>query len=111
MADQALLTRFSITQAIADSDAKLKLILPESSIDPNGLLEMRDKLGDRIELGVVNVQIGMAMNEKVAGVCFPDLQGRIDFSYGFRGSSSTFHKWCGDLFNFYWKKSRNKELG
>ena len=108
MADQALLTRFSITQAIADRDVKLKLILLEGTMDPKGLRDIRNKLGDRIELGIVDVQIGMAMNEKVAGVCFPDLQGRIDFSYGFRGSSSTFHKWCEDLFTSYWKKSRKR---
>jgi hypothetical protein len=39
------------------------------------------------------------MNEKVAGVCFPDLKGKIDFNSGFRGTSDTeFHNWCRDLF-------------
>lgn len=38
-------------------------------------------------------------------VGFPDLQGRIDHSNGFVGGSPSFHKWCRNLFSFYWDKS------
>ncbi len=47
------------------------------------------------------------MNEKIAGVCIPDLKGKIDFNSGFRGMSDTeFHNWCRDLFEYYWSKSK-----
>ncbi len=45
------------------------------------------------------------MNEKIAGFSLSDLGGRIDFRYGFKGSSPSFHRWCHDLFEFYWNQS------
>lgn len=39
------------------------------------------------------------MNEKIAGITFADLKGKIDF---FTSSGVDFHRWCHDLFTFYW---------
>jgi len=62
-----------------------------------------------IELGLLNdVRLLIAMNEKTAAVTFPDLKGRIDFSRGFRGNKPSFHKWCHDIYTFYWDKSKKK---
>jgi predicted transcriptional regulator len=62
-----------------------------------------------LELGLLNeVRLLIAMNEKTAAVTFPDLKGRIDFSRGFRGNKPGFHKWCHDIYTFYWDKSKKK---
>jgi predicted transcriptional regulator len=45
----------------------------------------------------------IVLTEKVAGVCFCQLGGRIDYA-GFFGSDPTFHDWVKDLFLFYWEK-------
>jgi predicted transcriptional regulator len=50
------------------------------------------------------------MNEKIAGVSFSDLKGKMDFDSGFRSSSIDFHKWCNDVFNFYWNRSKKPFL-
>jgi predicted transcriptional regulator len=52
------------------------------------------------------VKIAMAMNETMAGICFPRLDGKIDFSSGFSGIDPLFRSWCSDLFEHYWAKSR-----
>jgi predicted transcriptional regulator len=64
-------------------------------------------LRDKLELKLVpdeNVKIGVAMNERIAGIAFPDLKGKMDFNSGFTSGSIHFHKWCRDLFSFYWNR-------
>jgi predicted transcriptional regulator len=51
-----------------------------------------------------DIKIGIAMNEKIAGVVFQDTMGKIDFNGGFRSDNPLFHKWCKDLFVYYWNK-------
>jgi len=50
----------------------------------------------------VDIMPLIAMNEKIAGIAFPDLKGKTDFNSGFRSDSINFHEWCRDLFSFYW---------
>lgn len=51
------------------------------------------------------IEIGIALNEKVAGLLLPDLRGSLDFNSGFISSSLSFCKWCQDLFGYVWKGS------
>lgn len=53
----------------------------------------------------VNMTI-LPMNEKTAVVCFPSLDGRMDFTQAFAGKTPEFHGWCCDLYSFYWEKSK-----
>jgi predicted transcriptional regulator len=46
--------------------------------------------------------MGIALNEKVAGITFPDVEGRIDYSSGFIGYGLEFQRWCRDVFNWMW---------
>jgi predicted transcriptional regulator len=74
-------------------------------IAPEEHQQIKRFLRDKLELKLVpdeNVKIGIAMNEKIAGIAFPDLKGKMDFNSGFTSSSIDFHKWCCDLFSFYW---------
>jgi predicted transcriptional regulator len=48
------------------------------------------------------------MNEKIAGIAFPDLKGKMDFNSGFTSGSIVFHKWCRDLFSFYWNRLKKQ---
>ncbi len=45
------------------------------------------------------------VTEKVAGVSFRQLGGRIDYA-GFFGTDPTFHNWVKDLFLYYWGKAK-----
>ncbi len=53
-----------------------------------------------------DVTISIAMNEKIAGVCFPNLGRRIDYNSGFVSSDPDFHRWCHDLYSSLWEKSK-----
>jgi predicted transcriptional regulator len=55
-----------------------------------------------------NIKAGLALNEKIAGLTFPDVTGRLDFNSGFRSSDLLFHKWCYDLFIYHRNKAIKK---
>jgi predicted transcriptional regulator len=82
-------------------------ILPVD-ISSEGYRQTRALLGDRAEVRFAqSVKVGIVVNEKMAGICFPDLEGRVDFSRGFIGYNPAFQKWCHDLFDHLWSSSSN----
>jgi predicted transcriptional regulator len=92
------------------------IIVPSgSSID---WAEIRRTVGThkgRIEYHLIqdpnDIKAGMALNEKIAGVTFPDITGKLDFNSGFRSSNPLFRKWCEDLFVIHWnKKGRRVQI-
>jgi predicted transcriptional regulator len=52
----------------------------------------------------IDIRAGMALNEKIAGLTFPDITGKLDFNSGFRSDNPVFRRWCQDLFVFHWNK-------
>jgi predicted transcriptional regulator len=52
-----------------------------------------------------DIKAGIALNEKIAGLGFPDSTGKLDFNRGFRSDNPLFRKWCQDLFVFHWNKT------
>jgi len=114
MADQALVTAPSIAQGIANHDAVyVRIMLPKSSHIPERYRHMKTLLGNKLELKLLpdeNVKVAIAMNEEIAGIALPDLKGKIDFDSGFTSSNIDFHKWCDDLFTFYWDRSKKPFL-
>ena len=86
----------------------LRTLIPKS-LSPDAFGPLRTKIGDRFEVGVVDeVKVALVMNEKLAAVAFPTLDGRIDYGRGFTGDSPRFHKWCFDLYTSYWNNSRKR---
>jgi len=51
-----------------------------------------------------DIKAGIALNEKIAGLTFPDIMGKLDFNSGFKSDNLLFCKWCKDLFEFHWNK-------
>lgn len=101
-----------------ESNTKLtwRIILPTgSNID---WTEVRRTAGihkGRIEYRLIedpdDIKTGIAMNEKIAGVVFPDAMEKIDFNGGFRSDNPLFHKWCKDLFVYHWnQKGRSMQI-
>jgi predicted transcriptional regulator len=83
MADQAVITGPSIDQAIGNRDVTVNIIIPKSSLTSEEYQQIRRLLKDKLELKLVpdeNIKIGIAMNEKIAGIAFPDLKGKMDFN-------------------------------
>jgi predicted transcriptional regulator len=92
-----------------NSTVTWRVIVPASS--SINWAELRRTVGihkGRIEYQLIedpnDIKAGMALNEKIAGVTFPDAMGKLDFNGGFRSSNPLFRKWCQDLFGFHWNK-------
>jgi predicted transcriptional regulator len=84
----------------------LRLILP-TGIDLEAFQRIRKQTGSRLQIrSMDHVKATIVMNEKTAAVCFPSLDGRMDFTQGFAGKAPKFHGWCRDLYSFYWEKSK-----
>jgi predicted transcriptional regulator len=92
-----------------------RIIIPaaDSSIDWQDLRRTVGTHKGRIEYRLIedvkNIKAGIALNEKIAGVTFPDIMGKkLDFNSGFRSNDPIFRKWCQDLFEFHWNKAGKK---
>src|SRR5262249_1153495 len=109
MADQALITGPSIAQAIGTRDISIRIMIPKSSHIPQRYQKTKALLENKLELRLLpdeNAKVAIAINEKIAGITFSDLKGKIDFDSGFTSNNSDFHRWCKDLFTFYWERSQ-----
>ena len=62
-------------------------------------------LEDRL---VDQVDVFLFMSEKEAAVAFPLNSGKFDY-LTFSGSEERFHKWCGNVFEYYWSKAQPLE--
>jgi predicted transcriptional regulator len=111
LSDQALLTSADVLDAAKKTGVTVRAIVPESLLPPAGPGRTPDRTSEGVEIRVLpEVKVGIAMNEQIAGVSFPDLTGRIDHSAGLRGSSEEFRGWCRDLFQHYWDRGRRARL-
>lgn len=95
------------------SSVKWRIIIPDdSSIDWRSVRATVGIHKGRIECHLVedptDIIAGIALNEKMAGLTFPDTAGKLDFNSGFGSSNPVFCKWCQDLFDYYWSKAGKK---
>ncbi len=97
------------------SSVTWRVIIPsDSNID---WTELRRTVGThkgRIEYHLIedpnDIKAGIALNEKIAGLTFPNTRGKLDFNSGFRSNNSIFRKWCQDLFEHHWSKPGKRML-
>jgi len=88
-----------------EPETTIRVLLPRSTT-VNAITKARQIVGGRADFRFAEqVKVGIAVNEKLAGVVFPDKEGKIDYSSGFIGYSPEFQKWCLDLFNSMWDSS------
>lgn len=105
ISDQPMVVGLSIGPNFSSRNVPVRLIA-EPNIDRKVVDEIKSSLS-RSEIATLSeVKLAMAMNETMAGICFPGLDGKIDFSSGFSGVDPLFRAWCSDLFEHYWTKSR-----
>ena len=87
------------------SGVPFRFILPRS-IDPATIQNLRARIGAGLQIArMAEVKLTIAMNEKTAAVCFPSKDGRMDFTRGFASEDSEFHRWCADIYVFYWEQA------
>jgi predicted transcriptional regulator len=83
----------------------LRIILPDGKFPPEDLSRL-PSTNQNIQKGTLSrVDVLVVMTEKYAVFCLPDHKGRIDYT-GFGGKDDKFHKWCKDLFLYYWNRAK-----
>ena len=102
-----VLTEEMIVRELQRSSIAVRVLIPPRLVGPAPPAPRRRTPLDRFEVRVLpQVPLGVAMNEQIAGVSFPNRAGRIDLTTGIRGRSSDFRTWCRDVFQCYWELGR-----
>jgi predicted transcriptional regulator len=81
-------------------------LIGEETIDRAIIGQLKAALPKSEAATFPEVNVAMAINESIAGICFPETDGKIDFNTGFVGKDPQFRTWCMDLFDFYWSRSQ-----
>ena len=103
IADQPVVPTSTMGSAFTSRNVPVRLIIKRGT-DLSALSAAKSILPEKFTVANLNdVNVAMAINEKLAGVCFPGPDGKLDFGVGFVGSDSGFRAWCSDLFDYYWK--------
>jgi predicted transcriptional regulator len=104
LSPEILMSAMPIISKKLDKGVEFRLILPKNVRYPPGF-ELRQYEQIRF---LDEIKISIGMTEKSAGFCLPARDEKIDFSTSFSISSQgrEFHKWCEDLFLYYWVKAR-----
>jgi predicted transcriptional regulator len=114
LGDQEYVTKSGKLES--NSAVTWRVILPaSSSINWTAVRKAAGTHKGRIEYHLIedpsDIKAGIALNEVIAGVTFPDPKGKLDFNGGFRSNTSLFRKWCEDLFMIHWnKKGRRVQI-
>jgi predicted transcriptional regulator len=91
-----------IMEAQMHRGVKMRFLIPESRFQPF----VRPQGARSVEgRSLPEIPVIMVLTEKIAGICFRQVGGRIDYA-GFFGEDSTFHSWVRDLFVYYWDKGK-----
>ncbi len=105
IADQPIIPTPALGGAFSSRSLPVKLILKQG-YDLNTFKDAKPVLPERFQISTLGtVSVAMAINEKLAGICFPGQEGTLDFGVGFAGSDSQFRGWCSDLFDYYWTRA------
>jgi len=113
LSDQVLMSSITLLVEALKRGARFKTIMPKDLTPPPGFTAhgeqqffeqaTRSKLMENRFLNKVDVAI--VMSEKEAGVTFPNLEGRIDYGFGFITTDKPGHVWCRELFQYYWERA------
>ena len=110
-----ILSDHVLTSVVPSLAEKVKAPFDLRIVLPEGLFPTESK--SQLPLTIPNVQkrilpkvnVLLVLTEKYAVFCLPNQSGRIDYT-GFTGNDPKFHKWCKDLFLYYWRKARPTNL-
>jgi predicted transcriptional regulator len=97
---QTLPNTLSLVEEKMKSGASIRRIHPEAinPIPNTPILKDPRRTLPQIDIRII-------MNEKEAMCSFPLLDGKIDYT-SFISKDPKFHKWCRDIFLYYWGKAK-----
>jgi len=106
LSDQILMSATPIIGEKVKSGVGYRVIVPEDLVLLPGYKPLIPSSAPSVQKKVLpKVEVVIVMTEKVAVFCLPNQSGKIDYT-GFGGSDPKFHKWCKDLYLYYWEKAK-----
>jgi predicted transcriptional regulator len=91
----------SIMNQRVDEGLQVKMLISQQRL-PSGV--SMPPMPKNVELrGLWELPAIVVLTEKVAGICFYQIDGKVDYM-GFFGGEATYHNWVKDLFLYYWEK-------
>lgn len=89
-----------------ESSIDLRFILPsDNAFPPDSVAPLPSTMPGVQKRVLPRVDLTLAVTEKHAGFGLPLPGGKLDYR-SFIGDDSKFHKWCKDLFMYYWEKAK-----
>ncbi len=116
IADQYLVNHYHLEREAYERGVKVKCIEPknwtplpktEEEVLPEDIEAFnRARTTGLVEERILEgLDVFLYVSDKKASVlAFPTLDGKFDY-LGFSGTDERTHKWCGDLFRYYWEKA------
>ncbi len=105
LSDHLLITTPPALESVMRRGVKVKLLLLDSIVFPPGFQPI-PFIPNRIETKILErVDIEIGLNEKRALITFKNADDKIDHS-GFETTDEISHKWCKDLFEYYWARAK-----
>jgi predicted transcriptional regulator len=107
LTDQAILKWTDLTRELRERALQVRVIFPASERRSVEQLPDRLRVARSVEFRYLpTVPLALALNERMAGVAFRLPHGDIDYSHAVGGDQEPFHRWCLDLFRYYWERPR-----
>jgi predicted transcriptional regulator len=114
MSDQLLASGLPLAVEAVKRGVEFKKLMPKNANIPENILKIANdpifeqaSSSKRFESRYLErVDIAIFISEKEVGaICFPDLEGRFDYS-GFTSKSELTHSWSKSLYSYYWNISK-----
>ncbi len=105
MSNQMMRTMVDLNLQIAKKGVKFRLIYPKDVEIPDNY---RPKKRISLEIKrLPEVQLSMKLNEQIAGIVLPNLDGKIDYEFALMGKEPQFLRWSEILFDYFWQKAED----
>lgn len=125
--DQYLMSTYPLFKEALERDVKVRNIEPRNWVvsstmkqayfsDEANWIAIRKSFNEARRTGLLEerilerLDVFVYMSEKeVAVAAFPLSNEKFDY-LGFASKSERAHKWCSDLFDYYWKRAKNRQI-
>jgi predicted transcriptional regulator len=105
MASQPMRAMVDINHQRAKKGVDFRIIYPSGVEVPK---VYRPKKGLSLEVRLLEkVNFSMKLNEDIAGLVLPDLDGKIDYEFGLMGEEPKFRRWSELLFDYFWEQAES----
>jgi predicted transcriptional regulator len=105
LSDDILANTIPILKHKLKAPFDLRIILPTGKFPAESESHLPLTLSGVQKRIIPKIDVLVVVTENFAVFCLPTVNGKIDYT-GFTGKDEKFHKWCKDLFLYYWGRAK-----